>query len=206
VAVAQDPNAADANAFVSFIDARDPSSPVFVSQLTLDGAHQETPMTGLSCAALTRLDDGHYLLMAYRYSESHPGIGRALLFRTTTPFLNANSDWSRVSELTIGHGLPGDWYESIENIAFLSQRDGALFLATLTGKFTDNHVRVYRLSDQADALTFCTEKFVRTLPGRGTLRAGGGLHVTPSGELVLYAVQQAGGSQIRDMMIEEFSV
>jgi hypothetical protein len=48
-------------------------------------------------------------------------------------------------------------------------------------------------------------KFVRTRPGRATLRAGGGLHIKPRRGLVLYAVQQGGGSARREMVIEEFS-
>lgn len=205
LAVAQDPLAPGATAYVSLVDARAPESPAFMGQLALDGTHGETRMGGLSCAALTRLDDGHALLFAYRYSSNRPEQLRGLLFRSTGPGLSAATSWRSVGELTRGAGFPSGWVDGVENMALINQTDGAIFLAALRGRAADNHIDLYRMSEDGSALSHVMTKFLRTRPGRATLRAGGGLHITPQRGLVLYAVQQGGGSARREMMIEEFS-
>lgn len=206
LAVAQEFENKERCAFVTFVDARDPERPSLLPRLVLDGSHGEAKLSGSTSAALTRLHDGHYLLMVYRYQSNTPGRVRIVCFRSSTAFLNANSGWQLIWDRGPGAPLPGEWIETTENIALLNQADGRIFLAALRGKGTNNHVDLYRLNDDGCGISFVTSKAIRTLPGRGTLRAGGGLYIAPSGELVLYAVQQAGGGPVRDMMIEEFSV
>ena len=205
LALAQDPNRKGAPAFVSFVDARKPQSPSFMGQLTLAEPLIPKPFTGLSCAALTRLHDGHTLLIAYHYSASHPGSARAAVFRSCMNTLDASTTYALHAELTPGCGLPDGFVEANENIALLNQTDGSIFLACMRGKRSDNFVDLYRLTVDGTQLSPVSRKYLRTRVGRGTLRAGGALHITPQGELLLYAVQKNGGSAFRDMMIEEFA-
>jgi hypothetical protein len=213
LAAAQDPE--QGFAFVSLIDGRDPSHPAFMGQLVLDDTALTSPPPtlpsegeqGLSCVAITRLADGHSLLFAYRYS-ANSGHYHAYLFRSEQATLTAATSWKHLTTLTRGHGLPNNWEPQIENVAFLNQRDGGIFVAALYGGPIRSHVDLYQLvgSNVAElALERRSAKTLHTMLGGGTLRAGGALHITPSRKLVVYAVQKEHGDAIGNMLIEEFT-
>lgn len=202
--VAQDP--LRAAPFISFVDVANPRKPVFIGHLTLDGAHGEGKPKGVTCAALTRLADQHYLLFVYRYSSSRPDGYRGWFFRSREPFLNQNTGWTLQHQFGAQNNQAhAAWSHACDNMTLLNQADGALYLVAVRGQFTDNHLDVYRLEGDTPQLTFCFRQPVRTRPFGATFRAGASLHITPDRQLVIYASEKAGGGRIRNLMVEEFS-
>jgi hypothetical protein len=120
--------------------------------------------------------------------------------------LASNTKWTHEGTFQVGgaHPLPEKWAEPYQNINFLAQSDGTLFLAGMRGFETDNHVDLFRLSD-GPVLQYVMSKPVHTDTASASFRAGAGLYVTPAGRLALYAVQKANNATSKKVVIEEFT-
>ncbi len=185
-------------AWVAFYDVSDPHNVREVSRLTLPGQptfHQ---------VAFTRLSSGHYLVFAGAQNDAS-----GWFYQSTGTSPTHMGEWKQVSfwQQSQLAPSPGKW-RNYQSMNFLvDKKDGTIFLVGMGGDNRSNYLDVFRVERNgfsAPRMTWTMDKGIRTRAGGATLRAGGGLHVTPGGrEVVLYAIEKAQGFGSR-LMVEEF--
>jgi hypothetical protein len=188
--------------WIDFVNVENPATPSLQSRLRINP--DALGSKSVTSVALTRVEDGRYVCFVYRYSSRKARRHCGLLYVSDGPTLTADTKWDL--ETAFGSSsFPKEWHEPYENINFVGQSDGSLFLAGMRGFETDNHVDVFRFSERPYALKFYISKPVHTASAGASFRAGGSLYVTPAGKLAIYAVQKVNNATAREVVIEEFS-
>jgi len=187
---------------IVFYDVEHPERPRRLS--TLDHSEAPSPSTGreASAVALGRLADGRYLLVLGVHSskilEFYLSNGESL-----------RSDrlaWQRIGIRT-GQGVGG-----FQNLAVLTQCDGEMYLigthntAVPPPSRGRDHVHWYRLGTESDGRMMVRKAGERWMHCRYcNFAAGGGLYLTPSGEVLVYASGFWTRSPGEWVVLEEFT-
>jgi hypothetical protein len=190
--------------WVDFVNLQNPAVPSYLPRLTLDAATLGKGIGNVTSVALTRSATGRYLCFVYRYASRTPGIHQGWLFATDTTFLNANSRWLPVAALFDRTTLPAEWQEAYENLGFVAQRDGTLYLCGFRGSQSRNAIDLFRLEATPIGFRYVLTHDVQTAAAGASFRSGASLFVARSGQLLLYASQQAEGPGGK-LDIEEFA-
>ena len=184
-------------AWVTLYDISNPAAAREVSRVSI-----EHPI--VHAAALTRLNNGQYLIFALAQNDASGWFYQS---SGTTP-----DDLGRWRLLSFWQKdelrpEPGKW-RTYQNINFLVDGEaGVIFLVGMGGRGRDGYLDVFRVAREgagAVTLLWTMNRGLRTRMGGASLRAGGGIHVTPGGrETVLYVIEKA-QTFTRKLTVEEF--
>jgi len=185
---------------VMFFDVSNPEAPVFRSQFapTLSDG---TPFAKLGVVGVTPLPGGRYLMVVAGGEEPE----NFYFYRSTIGDLSSpDLAWELVSETTPAP----DTEDAHQTLNFLREGniDGPLFLAGIRGHaaFGDrDRIDLYRVlcetpdcepGEQIDLPVVVNSRRITPRPNTAgdrlaNLAAGSGLHISPSGELIMYATE-----------------
>lgn len=192
---------------VDIYDARDPGKFQLLNRLLIDGSQGELRddqgrevISKVAAVAAAKLSDGRTLLFAGGAGSSKSGW----LFISDSSEIGPKTKWRYLDYWHNSERENGDPWHGIENLNFISEcGTGDLYLM---GMGEQNRAYLYKLVQAASNLDEKVQiNFVyqhglqlnTSLLG-AYLRMGGGVHITPQGKMVIYAVSRVGRK------IEEF--
>jgi hypothetical protein len=214
--------------FVEFYDLSDPSRVQKINRLTLDGARGEHQQRlnaqrgnkGYATAvALTRLSDKRYLLLALGKDRRAEGW----FYVSDGPSISATTEWRYLQYWSRRSAEPSrySWGRGYQNINFVNECEtGQIYAVAMGLDRTEQRADLFRLIGKAESdspstsssqgeqrsLSFNHEAEITLRPFDGnycSVRAGSGVHVTPSGKMILYCSTRR--SAKRMLKFEEYA-
>ncbi|MDY6861676.1 MAG: hypothetical protein SV062_01650 [Thermodesulfobacteriota bacterium] len=191
------------DAQVRFYDIVDPWNVKEINKLVLDGSRGEEKQehTKSSAVAITKLEDGRYLLFVGGFNNSEDGW-----FYISSGTDIASSNWEYIQYWSKDTSeYVSDKWDEFQSLNFFSKCDtGDIYLIGLGGKGIcpiageDSITKLYKLvrgaDDQLDFQWIATKDFNATLcRGIGpvfssiSMRYGANIYVTSKGDLIAYA-------------------
>lgn len=179
------------DAIVQFYDMRDPEHPVKLYSVTISGAKK------LAAAAITKLQDGTFLLVAYAYANSHP-----IVFYKSSNTSLGSANFQKINAIY----KPGGW-EGFSSLNLITTDDGKLYLVGMynTSAFPtegNNYAEVYPVRYDAGSNAYSlgnqisSSRFLPTTDWTGERRcnfnAASGLYVDWEGQLIMYCAPHNG--------------